>query len=253
MQAGKCFQRYFVLIVVVVVGCVCGGGGGGGSNYNFTKECSSCPIVYTYDTFLLFMSSSLGASYEFKYIEIGLFRFLMKTQITWWQTPNKSFFCTKSPSLTFKPQGKYLKTKTEESTQYQTPWLTLLSAVWPVPYTCAQSCHPRSGSHGLSCFVLIGTNQLGVAPSYGQEAVLLVNPLGAEENYFAPSWNRGTSYFVLVELQRLSVVRTLIMYPCCWILITWTFIKGTDIICRRTSKKNPTAWELFRPYSHSLA
>lgn len=59
------------------------GGGGGGSNYNFTKECSSCPIVYTYDTFLLFMSSSLGASYEFKYIEIGLFRFLMKTQITW--------------------------------------------------------------------------------------------------------------------------------------------------------------------------
>ena len=63
--------------------CVGGGGGGGGSNYNFTKECSSCPIVYTYDTFLFFMSSSLGASYEFKYIEIGLFRFLMKTQITW--------------------------------------------------------------------------------------------------------------------------------------------------------------------------
>ena len=52
--------------------CVCGGGGSG-SNHNFTKECSSCPIVYTYDTFLLFMSSSLGASYEFKYIEIGLF------------------------------------------------------------------------------------------------------------------------------------------------------------------------------------
>ena len=63
--------------------CVGGGGAGGGSNYNFTKGCSSCPIVYTYDTFLLFMSSSLGASYEFKYIEIGLFRFLMKTQITW--------------------------------------------------------------------------------------------------------------------------------------------------------------------------
>ena len=63
--------------------CVGGGGGGGGINHNFTKECSSCPIVYTYDTFLLFMSSSLGASYEFKYIEIGLFQFLMKTQITW--------------------------------------------------------------------------------------------------------------------------------------------------------------------------
>ena len=53
--------------------CVGGWGEGGGSNHNFTKECSSCPIVYTYDTFLLFMSSSLGASYEFKYIEIGLF------------------------------------------------------------------------------------------------------------------------------------------------------------------------------------
>ena len=146
-----------------------------------------------------------------------------------------------------------LKPKSEESTQYQTPWLTPLSAVWPVPYACARSCHPRSGSHGLSYFVLIGTHQLGAAPSYGLEAVLLVNPLEAEENYFAPKWNRATSCFVLVELQRSSVVRTRIMYQCCWILITWTFIKGTDIICRRTSKKNPTAWVLFRPYSHSLA
>ena len=50
-----------------------GGGVAGGSNHNFTKECSSCLIVYTYDTFLLFMSSSLEASYEFKYIEIGIF------------------------------------------------------------------------------------------------------------------------------------------------------------------------------------
>ena len=54
-------------------GGVGGWGVGEGSNHNFTKEGSSCPIVYTYDTFLLFMSSNLGASYEFKYIEIGLF------------------------------------------------------------------------------------------------------------------------------------------------------------------------------------
>ena len=166
----------------------------------------------------------------------------MTTRITWWQTHSL-----------LNPKENILKPKPEESTQDQTPWLTPLSPVWPVPYACAQSCNPRSGSHELSCFVLIGTHQLGLAPSYGLEAVLLVNSLGAEENYFAPKWNRATSCFVLVELQRSSVVRTLIMYPCCWILITWTFIKGTDIICRRTSKKNPSAWELFRPYSHSLA
>ena len=50
-----------------------GRGGVGEGNHNFTKECSCCHIVDLYDKFVLFMSTSLGANYEFKYIEIGLF------------------------------------------------------------------------------------------------------------------------------------------------------------------------------------
>ena len=35
-----------------------GRGGWGVGNHNFTKECSSCPIVDLYDKFVLFMSTS---------------------------------------------------------------------------------------------------------------------------------------------------------------------------------------------------
>ena len=43
-----------------------------GGNHKFTKECSSCPIVDLYGLINLFCLCP-QATYEFKYIEIGLF------------------------------------------------------------------------------------------------------------------------------------------------------------------------------------
>ena len=78
-----------------------------------------------------------------------------------------------SEKLTWLPK-KFVKRK-----QFQLLSTRTNSAVWPVPYTCAQPYHPGSGSH-RQLFVLISTYQHGIAPGERSHLRASTPPFTAE-------------------------------------------------------------------------